>query len=65
MNELHQSLQKNGPVFRAHVSDIFFLNQPKDFYDTIIKKILTAERVIYMSSLYIGTDPLSKKMVGL
>lgn len=63
MNELHQSLQRNGPVFRAHVSDISFISLPKDFYDTILKKISTTKRLLCISSLYIGTDSLSKKMV--
>lgn len=65
MNEFHQSLQRNGPVFRVHVSDILFLDRPEDFYNTIMDKISTVENLICMSSLYIGTDPLSKKIVLL
>lgn len=63
MNELHHELQKHVPVLRVKATDISILEKPLEFYNLIIEKILNAQKQIYLSSLYIGTDALSKKLV--
>lgn len=63
MNELHHELQKHVPVLRVKATDISILEKPSEFYNLIIEKILKAQKQIYLSSLYIGTDALSKKLV--
>ena len=63
MNELHHELQKIVPVLRVKAADISILEEPSEFYNLIIQKIFDSRVEIYLSSLYIGTDSLSKKLV--
>lgn len=65
MNELHHELQRNVPVLRVKATDISILEQPSEFYNLIIQKIFESRKQIYLSSLYIGNDALSKKLVFL
>jgi phosphatidylserine/phosphatidylglycerophosphate/cardiolipin synthase-like enzyme len=63
MNELHAELQRYVPVLRAKADDISILDKPSDFYNLIIQKIFDSQKQICLSSLYIGTDTLSKEIV--
>lgn len=63
MDDLHGELQKCAPLIRVEASSIDFLEQPKDFYNLILDKIYSSRNHIYLSTLYIGTDPLSKNIV--
>lgn len=63
MDDLHASLQRNAPVFRVKANNISILDSPSEFYDLIIRKIYNSRVQIYLSSLYIGTDARSLKMV--
>ncbi len=63
MDELLKSAQVHAPIFQVNASDVSFLASPRDFYETILKKIETAEEKILISTLYIGTDELSVALV--
>lgn len=64
MEDLHSELQKLAPVIRVEVSNVFFLEQPVEFYNLILEKISSSENHIYLSTLYIGTDSQSKNIVS-
>lgn len=64
MNVLHTELQKWAPVIRVEASSVAFLEQPQEFYNLIMEKISSSRKHIYLSSLYIGTDLLSKNIVS-
>ncbi|KAI9887811.1 MAG: CDP-diacylglycerol--glycerol-3-phosphate 3-phosphatidyltransferase [Watsoniomyces obsoletus] len=53
---LQDELDKLSPRFAIRASQIQIIQSPKDFYDTLKSKILTARRRIYLSTLYIGKN---------
>ena len=63
MDDLHGELQNVLSLIRVEASSIDFLNNLKDFYNLILDKIYSSRNHIYLSTLYIGTDPLSKNIV--
>lgn len=64
MNEFFQQLQECAPLIRVDASNISILESPIQFYNTIIDKISTSRKRIILSTLYIGSDILSRKMVS-
>jgi len=47
-------LDRIAPKFRIHGSQIRVLQTPTEFYETLKDKIRSAERRIFLSTLYIG-----------
>lgn len=63
MNELHLELQKWAPLIRVKASNISVFEKPDEFYNLIKAKISSSRYRIIFSSLYIGSDALSQKIV--
>lgn len=47
-------LDKIGPSFDIHGSQVQILKTPAEFYDTLLDKISKAKKCIFLSTLYIG-----------
>lgn len=47
-------LDKIAPSFAIHGSQVQILQTPAEFYDTLLDRISKAERLIFLSTLYIG-----------
>ena len=65
MDILHHRLREFVPLIRVKASCISILEKPEQFYNSIISKISTSTNQIVLSSLYIGNDALSLKMVKI
>lgn len=63
MQELHGKLQSITQVIRVRASDVQIIEKPEVFYDCIIEKINNSTKQIILSSLYIGSDSLSQRIV--
>ncbi|KAF4614039.1 hypothetical protein D9613_007441 [Agrocybe pediades] len=56
IREFTAELAKTQPVFQIPPSSIRVLREPAQFYDLLLDMINSAERRIFLSSLYIGAD---------
>jgi phosphatidylserine/phosphatidylglycerophosphate/cardiolipin synthase-like enzyme len=63
MQELHEKLQSISHPIRVRAVDVQFLENPHRFLECIIHRISLSTRQLVFSSLYIGSDPLSRKIV--
>lgn len=63
MDVLFSEISRKSRAFPVPNDAIDFLNSPKEFYDFIINSINASQKRIYISSLYIGNDQLSRKLV--
>ncbi|GAA5866324.1 hypothetical protein JCM3774_006616 [Rhodotorula dairenensis] len=56
-SQLDRDLDEAGvPCFPASGHDVRVLNEPAEFYQTLLSKIRTAKRRIFIASLYIGKE---------
>lgn len=54
-----------APCFPVKAENITVINEPKEFYDTLVKKCEQAEERITFASLYLGTGKLEKNLVSV
>lgn len=57
-------LRKIAPAFPVDASKITLLEEPKDFYSTLLEKCKSAKKRITLASLYLGTGTLEADLVG-
>jgi CDP-diacylglycerol---glycerol-3-phosphate 3-phosphatidyltransferase len=53
-----------APCFPVAGSKISVINEPKDFYDTLLARSANAKRRIFFTSLYLGTGELEQGLVA-
>eukprot|EP01101_Sappina_pedata_P010004 TRINITY_DN6194_c0_g1_i1.p1 TRINITY_DN6194_c0_g1~~TRINITY_DN6194_c0_g1_i1.p1 ORF type:complete len:506 (-),score=102.94 TRINITY_DN6194_c0_g1_i1:69-1586(-) len=63
LSQLYDRLQPMAPAFPVKASSIKILQSPPEFYSSLIEGIRKAEQRIIISSLYLGTGDLERKMV--
>jgi CDP-diacylglycerol---glycerol-3-phosphate 3-phosphatidyltransferase len=56
IDDLTKKLDSLAPRFELQNGEIKVLTTPEEFYSTLRKKILSAKKRIFLSSLYIGKD---------
>lgn len=54
-----------GPSFVIPASNFDVLYEPKDFFQELNKIFASAKNRIYISSLYLGTDPYEYELVDI
>lgn len=59
----HFIAKERFPGFLLPSKSIKTLREPSEFYDFLLERIAKSKTRIVLSSLYIGTDPLSKKLL--
>lgn len=62
--ELFNSLLSFAPCYPVKADKIVIINEPKEFYKTLVEKCESAQKRIVLSSLYLGTGPLEKNLVS-
>ena len=60
---LYQLLSKHSYALPARSTDIHVIDTPTNFYNQLIQLIQSAKYRVILSSLYLGTGPLEKKLV--
>ena len=56
IEELTRNLDMLAPRFELQNNEIKVLTTPEEFYSTLRRKILSAKKRVFLSSLYIGKD---------
>src|ERR1700737_1452026 len=56
IDDLTKKLDNLAPRFELQKGEIEILTTPVEFYTTLRKKILSAKKRVFLSSLYIGKD---------
>jgi CDP-diacylglycerol---glycerol-3-phosphate 3-phosphatidyltransferase len=56
INDLTKKLDSLAPRFELQSGEIKVLTTPEEFYSTLRKKILSAKKRIFLSSLYVGKE---------
>lgn len=56
IDDLAKKLDSLAPRFELQSGEITVLTTPEEFYSTLRKKILSAKKRIFLSSLYIGKE---------
>lgn len=63
LDDIFAALTVNKRCFRLAGNEISVLSSPRAFFESLLENISTAERKISVSSLYIGTGDLERKLV--
>lgn len=58
IDDLTKKLDSLAPRFELQSGEIDILNAPEEFYCTLRKKILSAKKRVFLSSLYIGKEEI-------
>lgn len=58
-------LSRLAPIFHVRPEQISFLASPTQYYEFLKESIASATRKIYLSSLYIGTDELERRLIQM
>jgi CDP-diacylglycerol--glycerol-3-phosphate 3-phosphatidyltransferase len=56
IDDLTRKLDTLAPRFELETGEIQVLTTPEEFYATLRKKILSAKKRVFLSSLYIGKE---------
>lgn len=56
IDDLTKKLDSLAPRFELQAGEIEVLTTPEEFYSTLKKKISSAQRRVFLSSLYIGKE---------
>ncbi|ETV99507.1 hypothetical protein H310_08181 [Aphanomyces invadans] len=63
IGDVIDDLRESTPSFPLNGSDVTILHSPTDFYNQLLQNIHRAKKRISISSLYIGNDALSRRLV--
>jgi CDP-diacylglycerol---glycerol-3-phosphate 3-phosphatidyltransferase len=56
IEQLSKNLDSLAPRFELQAGELQVLTTPEEFYDALRKKILSAKRRVFLSSLYVGKE---------
>lgn len=61
---LFRSLARHSRVFPLRSADVALLPTPTAFYEALVRNVRAAKRRVVLSSLYLGTGELEKRLVA-
>jgi len=64
LNDVFWNLSSQGPAFAINPNNVDFIQEPSDFYNSLINGIKTAKKRITFASLYLGIGKLENEMIN-
>eukprot|EP01060_Flectonema_neradi_P017545 TRINITY_DN2440_c0_g2_i1.p1 TRINITY_DN2440_c0_g2~~TRINITY_DN2440_c0_g2_i1.p1 ORF type:complete len:520 (+),score=72.92 TRINITY_DN2440_c0_g2_i1:107-1666(+) len=62
LQRMVEQVSVSTPCFGIKGSDVEILSSPKEFYESLLKEIATAEERIYIAALYLGVSDYCRKI---